>query len=79
MRYRCRVCGFTTASDATLAGHIASTLNLHEHHLEWMEKRGLPVDEYSPFRSPKEQKDFLNRLREVVARECATGEYSPVA
>ena len=73
MQFRCRVCGFTTASDAMLARHIAGALAMHEHHQQWMEDKGLPVDEYSPFKSLREQKDFLERLREVVARECATG------
>jgi hypothetical protein len=52
---------------------MASALAMHEHHQQWMEDKGLPVDEYSPFKSLKKQKDFLERLREVVARECRTG------
>ena len=73
MEYRCPVCGFTTDSDAILARHMATTVTMSEYHFEWMETKGVPAEEYSPFRSPKEQRDFFDNLREVVARECRTG------
>jgi hypothetical protein len=70
MEYRCPVCGFTTASDAILARHMASTLTLYEHHLEWIESKGIAIEKYSPVRSLKEQEEFCNDLRELVARAC---------
>jgi hypothetical protein len=73
MQFKCPVCGFTTASDATLARHIAGTFNMHEHHLEWMESRGIPVEDYSPFKGLKAQKDFFHLVQTVVAAECLKG------
>lgn len=69
MEYRCPVCGFTTDSDAILARHMATTVTMSRYHFGWMKSKGVPAEECSTFRSHKEQQDFFDNLREVVARE----------
>ncbi|MCJ7769596.1 MAG: hypothetical protein MUO92_03860 [Dehalococcoidales bacterium] len=70
MGYRCPICGFTTMSAALLARHMVSTFTLYEHHFEWMELMGIPVEEYSPLKDLNKQKAFYDCLREVIKREC---------
>ena len=79
MGYRCHVCGFTAISDALLARHMVNTFTLCEQHLEWIESKGVIIDDYSPFRSLREQKTFYDDLREVIRRECPIGERVTVA
>ena len=79
MGYRCHVCGFTSLSDALLARHMVHTFNMCEEHLEWIESKGVIIDEYSPYRSLKQQKTFYDDLREVIRRECPIDDTVTVA
>ena len=79
MGYRCHVCGFTSLSDALLARHMVHTFTLCEQHLEWIESKGVIIEDYSPFQSLKQQKAFYDDLREVIRRECSIGDRLTVA
>lgn len=70
MWYRCPVCGFTIDADDGLARHMATTLNLHDHHLEWIESWGI---------DPKKDMDWVygrmgakhyEVLRKIIKGKC---------
>ena len=74
MGYRCPICGFTTNTDALLARHMVNTFTLYEHHIEWIESKGISVEEYSPFRDLKRQKSFYKALCQVMKADCTIEE-----